>query len=192
MAIPGLESVQVRIELTGAKPPVWRSFVVPVHITLHQLHLAIQAVMGWEDAHLYEFRAGDEVAALPNPEVPRGVKNSRLERLDYWLDDGLTHLDYVYDLGDGWEHLIAFGETRFDGPRVLEGAGACPPEDCGGLPGLEELLRVRREPGGPRHKEVSDWLKGWQANVFDAQQARERLAKVELGPSGAGGTKGRR
>jgi hypothetical protein len=42
------EAVLIQIELTGTKPLVWRSFVVPVQINLHQFHLGIQAVMGWQ------------------------------------------------------------------------------------------------------------------------------------------------
>jgi len=51
--------VQVRIELRGTKPKVWRRVLVPQTITLLKLHLVIQAAFGWGHAHLHEFIAGD-------------------------------------------------------------------------------------------------------------------------------------
>ena len=51
--------LQVRIELRGTKPKVWRRVLVPQTITLLKLHLVIQAAFGWEHSHLHEFIAGD-------------------------------------------------------------------------------------------------------------------------------------
>jgi hypothetical protein len=48
-------------------------------------------------------------------------------------------LSYEYDLGDGWFHRItvehiAEGEESTGGIRLLDGKGACPPEDSTGHP----------------------------------------------------------
>ena len=40
----------LKIELMGTD--IKRAIVVPEHMTLEDLHDAIQSVMGWEDAHL--------------------------------------------------------------------------------------------------------------------------------------------
>lgn len=45
--------VQLRIDLKGIKPPVWRRVLVPYNITLGKLHDVIQAAMGWTDSHLH-------------------------------------------------------------------------------------------------------------------------------------------
>ncbi len=74
--------------------------------------------MGWKDAHMYQFRAGDEICALPNPDGPEGVLNSRRERLEQWLDDGLTALEYTYDFGDGWHHRITFAKRALTVPSA--------------------------------------------------------------------------
>ena len=64
-----------------------------------------------------------------------------------------SSLTYTYDLGDGWEHSIVL-EKRFSGnddaeyPICLDGQHACPPEDCGGIPGYFDLLEGSPEPGG--------------------------------------------
>ncbi len=176
-----LESVLVRIELSHVQPPIWRSFVVPVEISMHKFHQAIQVVMGWRDAHLYEFRAGDEICALPNPDGPEGILNSRRERLDHWLDDGMPAVEYTYDLGDSWHHWITFGETRFDGPKCLDGARACPPEDCGGPPGYEELVQALADPAHPQSQELKAWAGKWRSEAFDLEAVNRKLGKITFG-----------
>lgn len=47
---------QVRLELRGSKPPVWRRLVLPGDLTLPRVHDVIQAAMGWQDSHLHRFR----------------------------------------------------------------------------------------------------------------------------------------
>lgn len=48
---------------------------------------------------------------------------------------------YTYDLGDHWEHVLEVvkviheGEEGFGEVRILDGFGACPPEDSNGLEG---------------------------------------------------------
>ena len=46
---------QLRIELMGIKPVIWRRVLVPGTITLGKLHQVIQEAMGWLDVHLHEF-----------------------------------------------------------------------------------------------------------------------------------------
>ena len=43
-------------------------------------------------------------------------------------------------------------------PRVLEGAGFGIIEDCGGVPGLEELTEAFKKKKGALYKELRDWL----------------------------------
>ncbi|WP_234433169.1 plasmid pRiA4b ORF-3 family protein [Streptomyces sp. NRRL WC-3549] len=50
----------------------------------------------------------------------------------------------MYDFRGSWEHLITveqFQTAEAGGhyPRCADGAGACPPEDCGGAPGYSAL-----------------------------------------------------
>jgi hypothetical protein len=46
---------------------------------------------------------------------------------------------YRYDFGDEWWHTVTLEQARPAGPentfQILDGAGACPPEDCGGSGG---------------------------------------------------------
>src|SRR5215472_2111665 len=52
---------QLKVTLEDVSLPIWRRFQVPGRISLAGLHLVLQVVMGWENAHLYEFRVGKRV-----------------------------------------------------------------------------------------------------------------------------------
>lgn len=56
---------------------------------------------------------------------------------EYFSDVGAT-VDYEYDFGDGWEHEVVLEgillkEKGQKIPVCIDGAQACPPEDCGGV-----------------------------------------------------------
>ena len=46
---------QLKITLRDIKPPIWRRVQGQSSITLSQLHLIIQASMGWYNCHLHQF-----------------------------------------------------------------------------------------------------------------------------------------
>src|SRR6266404_4746555 len=46
---------QLKVTLLGTSPPIWRRLLVPVDVTLAQLHDVLQTAMGWEDGHMHEF-----------------------------------------------------------------------------------------------------------------------------------------
>ena len=46
---------QIKVNLEGMKPPVWRRLVVDSRIPLNALHDIIQMSMGWLDMHLHNF-----------------------------------------------------------------------------------------------------------------------------------------
>jgi len=60
-------------------------------------------------------------------------------------------LNCTYDFGDGWEHSIKV-ERMLPGvlvdtlPMCVGGGGATPPEDCGGVPGYQELVQIMADP----------------------------------------------
>ncbi len=61
---------RLRISLADTEPEVWRRVDVPLTASLKMLHDIIQAAMGWEDYHLWMFKAGDRRYGLPDPEWP--------------------------------------------------------------------------------------------------------------------------
>lgn len=75
---------------------------------------------------------------------------------------GERRFAYWYDFGDDWWHTI---EIEAVGPaqrgvvyqRCTDGAGACPPENCGGPPGFEHFKRALADPDDPDHADPREW-----------------------------------
>jgi hypothetical protein len=81
---------------------------------------------------------------------------------------------YEYDFGDGWLHDIRVERVRpasAPHPRAvcMAGARACPPEDCGGVPGYENVLRVLKRAATQDDREFRDWVGEYQPEQFDAE-----------------------
>jgi Plasmid pRiA4b ORF-3-like protein len=59
------KTYQLKIELEGVSPPVWRQLQVPGDATLGWLHAAIQLAMGWTNSHLHQFIICDRIFSDP-------------------------------------------------------------------------------------------------------------------------------
>ena len=136
------EIATLRIDLKDSEPPIWRQVEVPTSITLKVLHAIVQVTMGWLDCHLREFRTGGTTYGLPMDEDwgTAQRKSADRTRLRDVIGPGVTTIDYIYDFGDSWEHLLTIsdvrtGDTAIGYPRFVDGERDCPPEDCGGIPG---------------------------------------------------------
>ena len=71
---------QLKIKLKDiSKPPVWRRLLIPVKATFGELHLAIQAVFGWQMRHLYRF--SDKVSDFYESKRRRGCDVPQLVRI---------------------------------------------------------------------------------------------------------------
>jgi hypothetical protein len=67
---------------------------------------------------------------------------------------------YEYDFGHSWHHDIVIEQRCRAGtgtPHLVDGAGACPPEDCGGSGGFERLLEVLADPTDEEHEGMLEW-----------------------------------
>lgn len=132
--------LQAKMRLVGISPMIWRRVLLPASWTLEELHGVIQAAMGWEGLHLYEFRIRS--ARYGSPDLCAGAADVTLESLRFRRN---AKLIYTYDMGDWWEHEIRI-EDRLEAengqryPRCMGGQGACPPEDCGGQARREEAM----------------------------------------------------
>lgn len=138
------DAYQLRVALVDTKPAVWRRVVVPVEITMLQLHEVLQVVFGWEDT--YDFYFGDSsidyVHAFGTP--PHDGKG-----FGPWLaGETFIACDYdteypppsLYHYGPDWVVQISIEERIQDlslkdqAPKVLRGRGAVPTEDYRQLP----------------------------------------------------------
>jgi Plasmid pRiA4b ORF-3-like protein len=164
----------LKITLDEVEPAVMRRIVVPADIRLDRLHLVIQAAMGWTNSHLYEFRIGGAGWGEPDPDgLYDGPLDAKKARLDAVLAGaGRKTFSYLYDFGDGWSHTVKLEKTAPGIPGepnilLLDAVGRCPPEDCGGAPGYENLLEILADPEHEEHEETLEWSGG----VFDPARA---------------------
>jgi Plasmid pRiA4b ORF-3-like protein len=159
---PGELICQVRVSLLGVDdPPVWRRLLVSAGVRLDRLHRILQAAMGGEDSHLHVFSADGHCYGDPDPELE--FEDERAVRLSDLAQPGRARIGYTYDFGDTWEHeivveklLVAAEHARY--PVCVAGEGACPPEDCGGVPGYWRLREALADPSDSEHDELETWL----------------------------------
>jgi hypothetical protein len=172
--------LSLKITLRHIRPPIWRRILMPRDMTLADLHRAIQAAMGWEDAHLHSFTVGGRHYSAPKM-LPDAANEARVT-LDSLAKSGTTRFTYTYDFGDDWEHdiLIEKNPPKTAArayPACVAGKRNCPPEDCGGPWGYDELLAALADPGSPQHAERLEWL----GQAFDPEDFSVTHADVELG-----------
>ncbi|MHB1708346.1 MAG: plasmid pRiA4b ORF-3 family protein [Thermoplasmataceae archaeon] len=177
---------RIRIKLRNYSPPIWRRIEVPYEFTLHQLHLTIQAAMGWDNYHLYAFRIGRVSYSVPDSEWPKDDGDSRKTKINELIFFGRkAKMVYEYDFGDGWEHDVTIEkilppEAGVKYPRCISGKLACPPEDCGGTYGYARMLEIIRNPQDEEYAETIEWLgSNFDPNEFDLEDANERVYNYE-------------
>jgi hypothetical protein len=182
--------VRLKIVLADTEPPIWRRVEVPVALTLKDLHAVIQAAMGWQDYHLYQFHVGRQAIAGPGMGgegfgVPRTIGAGRI-RLDELAANGIKRFVYVYDMGDGWEHRLQIekllaADPAASYPRLVDGALRCPPEDVGGIPGFYEFLEAIANPGHPDHDDRIEWYGGpFDPAEMDTARINKDLARIAI------------
>lgn len=182
-------SYQLHIQLCDIKPAVWRRLVVADAMTLAELHRAIQAVMGWQNRHLYEFEIAGQRYGQPNADEPEDpTMDARRYTLGQLLQGQALAIRYLYDFGDGWLHRIKLeAVTPADScqPQCLGGSNACPPEDCGGIPGFADFVAAVQDPAHPGHASARRLRAGdFDPRHFDLQRAQARLHSLALLRSG--------
>ena len=140
---------RLRVTMCEVEPRVERIIDVPAGITLDELHEVLQVALGWTNSHLHSFTADGVTYARPHQEWDEQLVDDRGVRLSSLP----SHFVYTYDFGDTWQHDVEILGSGDADPGCVGGAGACPPEDCGGTSGYAELLEAL---GDPRHREHRD------------------------------------
>lgn len=198
--------LQLKITLNDTVPRIWRRILVPANYTFFALHCAIQNAMSWTDSHLHAFYIGEQrgrdriTIEFPNPEGDdfyRGeTRDERTERIADYFGKSVKQCIYCYDFGDNWNHTIILERElpRDPGvsyPQCLAGKNACPPEDCGGVGGYEDLQKILKDPRHEEHKDMLEWLalddpKEFDPHAFDLSEVefenpKKRLAEWNKG-----------
>ncbi len=160
---------QFRIELLNIEPPIWRRIQVPANYTFWDFHVAIQNAMGWLDCHLHTFRLVGSEAVIGIPCEGCDDPFDTQPGWELYIRDFFSHhkrlASYEYDYGDSWIHAIHLEAFQLleEGtfyPRCVDGARRCPPEDCGGVHGYMNFLRVISDSDDPEHGSMLEWAGG--------------------------------
>lgn len=183
---------QMKVTLLGIRPVIWRRLRVLSDLTLDQLHQVLQAVVGWEDYHLYEFSVGlfrPGEAVIARQAYGTGETVNTDMKLGELLYEAGQQFFYVYDFGDYWEHEIVVekiitprkGVRGVVCPVCLAGSRACPPEDSGGPPGYMELLEILKHQRSRAYREIREWLGSkFDPSEFDLGDVNWTLKQLQL------------
>ncbi len=175
---------QFKITLDHASPKIWRRILVPSDYNFFELHSAIQGAMsGWIDYHLHSFYIAQKGTTrpisikFPDPEGSifeddGDYLDERKEKIADYFGVKIKQCKYCYDFGDSWDHTILFereidGDSKEDYPKCIVGENACPPEDCGGVWGYEDLKKILKKPKHPEYEDRLDWLMMDEDDKFD-------------------------
>lgn len=187
---------QIKITLRGIKPPIWRRVLVPDDFTVERFHRVIQAAMGWTNSHLHEFTTSKARYVMMDMEDDFGFDmgfGSRKDVVDEQkatLKEALpkqgSTMEYTYDFGDSWDHIIQLemvlpADDDVDYPVCVKGSRACPPDDSGGIWGYEHMLEVTGNPKHPEYEDLVEWLgEDFDPEAFDLDEINERLKHLEM------------
>lgn len=142
--------LHLKITLDYPDYDISREILLPYDYSFYGLHKVIQCCFNWQDYHLYDFSVYDKRKCVlrilseygeefDDTPVKRDVECSVYEVLAKHPD-----VQYIYDMGDYWEHRIELLEIVKEHenvfPTCLKVTGKAPPEDCGGIGGYQELL----------------------------------------------------
>lgn len=194
-----IKKLRITVSLNGIVPLISRELELPSNMRGVHFATLIQLAMGWEFEHMYEFHAGKKTYAGVEDDnkadmaslIFRGRSANKLPLSEVTVLEMLQEarqakapLVFIYDFGDWWEHTIALeeasdydeGESRE--AKLITGHRACPPEDCGSVPGYMELVEAMENPSSPRAKELIDWLGyRYKPDVFPKKRTTEAIAR---------------
>ena len=184
-----MNQYKFKISLDNTSPEIWRKILVRSNMNLLEFHLAIQISMGWTNSHLYEFKIENNSYQTlyendddyeENDFIDAGTET--LERLLHFPGEQFS---YLYDFGDCWKHTITFEKSEsaskiFEYPLCIDGAQSCPPEDCGGLGGYYEMLKILKSGSKAQKQEYHEWLgKKFDPAFFDVKKVNKELKQID-------------
>ena len=179
---------QFKVTLLESHPPIWRRIQVK-DCTLDKLHEHIQTAMGWTNSHLNQFKIGEQRYADPmlmeEDFEEFGYQDSTATKISEILPKTVKRFrfQYEYDFGDSWYHEVLFegivrAEAKLKYPLCLEGARACPPEDCGGIWGYTDFVEAIENKDHEQHDEMLEWVGGrFDTEKFVPAKATKAMKK---------------
>jgi hypothetical protein len=185
--MPSAQDIAViHVQLDDVAPPIWRRLAAPTTTTLKGLHDLLQAAMGWQDYHLWEFEVGSSRYGDPDPEYETNPPTQRAAgvKLSALIARGDLTFTYIYDFGDNWRHTVKIEGVEPSRPHMpypcfVEGVHRCPPEDVGGTPGYEAFMEAVTTPRHPERRTMLDWYGGpYNPKDINRQMIEHRFAQI--------------
>ena len=182
---PAENAIQFKVALKYIQPAIWRRVLLPDNFTLGQLHAVIQGAMGWYDCHLHSFKIGGVyyTSQSATEMEDMDMENEETVFLSQFATKANQKFIYEYDFGDSWEHEVTVEkivplDSQAQYPICLDGARACPPEDCGSFPGYMDILAALKAPKKTaEQKDLLEWLEdGYDPEGFDLAVVNRRLS----------------
>ncbi|WP_125610159.1 plasmid pRiA4b ORF-3 family protein [Specibacter cremeus] len=187
-ATPSAATYQLKVQVDGIRPPVWRRVEVPAELSLNAVHYVIQSLFDWEGYHMHAFRVGGRHGTtyqLPDPDAfawGEPAKDETAVTLADVLKREKDKLVYEYDFGDSWEHTLTLEKVLPAAapgtlPRCTAGRGLAPQEDTGGPWGWMDKVEAANGPVTPESEELRVWLGLHDGETLDPTEFN--LADVE-------------
>src|SRR5258708_70035 len=140
MMCQGAEIYQLRWDLRGISPVIWRRVLVRSDSTLADLHYIIQIAMNWSNLYLHRFTIYGKYFAVSQRGVveAHSADDIRLDELELRLNGRFL---YEYSFYEWWAHEIHLEKklplsAQKTYPVCIGAGRAAPPEDCGGTDGV--------------------------------------------------------
>ena len=116
------------------EPDIWRLIAMPAKTSLHDLHLAIQHAIDFDDDHLYAFYPDNNRYSRLSFNAPyEGMDGPYTDEVrigDFQIEE-LQPFLYFFDFGDSWEFEVVLEEIDDNSPelkkwKVIDSHGKAP------------------------------------------------------------------
>ncbi len=181
----------LRIELENSEPLIWRELEVPSNLCLTSLAQAILLAFGWNEDHLHQFlesrknHYATSINELGGTLYP-GTKDGSRYGVSHLLKKQGDSVLFEYDYGDSWYHKVKlksvadYADYETKAVRLIGGANACPPDDCGGIYRYRHLVELmQKKPQSSELSEFYDWMGcKWDPEFFPMDETAKAVDKM--------------
>ena len=191
LPVQKLKKSTLRIELENSEPLIWRELEVPSNLCLTSLAQAILLAFGWNEDHLHQFlesrksHYATSMNELGGTLYP-GTKDGSRYGVSHLLKKQGDSVLFEYDYGDSWYHKVKlksvadYADYETKAVRLIGGANACPPDDCGGIYRYRHLVElIQKKPQSSELSEFYDWMGcKWDPEFFPMDETAKAVDKM--------------
>lgn len=191
LPVQKLKKSTLRIELENSEPLIWRELEVPSSLCLTSLAQAILLAFGWNEDHLHQFlesrknHYATSMNELGGTLYP-GTKDGSRYGVSHLLKKQGDSVLFEYDYGNSWYHKVKlksvadYADYETKAVRLIGGANACPPDDCGGIYRYRHLVELmQKKPQSSELSEFYDWMGcKWDPEFFPMDETAKAVDKM--------------